>query len=229
MRDVFVGGSGFIMGGMVGALGLLGLEALVVGVVAGTLWLSAPEAEAMPVASAPVASAKGQSRPAAAPGEVQVMTMAAVQVALDGAPVTFDPMQGYVTTASPGRHRLQLLNAFGQITADTEIEVASGQRSQWRFAKGALTNLGTMPRPGQEVVAAPGQAAPVQTVSAQPPVQIVPAVTGVPALPEIPGLAIDAQLPVPDGAGGPTIKLGGASGGPEVEIKLPKLGFGKKQ
>ena len=50
---------------------------------------------------------------------------------------------------------------------------------------------------------------------------------GVPALPEVPGAVIDAELP--EAVVEPTIKLGGSAGGPEVEIKLPKLNFGKKQ
>jgi hypothetical protein len=209
MRDVIMGGGGLVLGGMLGAGGLLGLELLIVGVVAGTLWLATPAEAPAPMVSPVTAAAAGAPRPArpevpvGEPGEVQVLTMAAVQASLDGAPMPFDPAQGYVLSVPPGRHRLQITDAFGRITADTEVEVKSGRRAQLRYAKGALTELGAMPKPGTGTPASPGEAPPT------PPV-VVDA-----------DLALELSAPVE-----PKVTLG--AGPSAVEIKLPRIGLGKK-
>ena len=93
------------------------------------------------------ARTKGRARrqPNAVPGELQLMTMAAVQASIDGVPMTFDTSQGYLTTLSPGTHRLQISGAFGKMLSDTEVRIVSGERTQLRWVKGILLELGQMP------------------------------------------------------------------------------------
>jgi hypothetical protein len=205
-----------VLGGVLGAGGLLGLEVLLAGAVAATLWMSAPleapptaQAAALAPRAAPTAQAAAAA-PAEEPGEVQVLTMAAVQVSLDGAPMVFDPAQGYLASAAPGRHRLQVTDMLGRITADTEVEVRSGRRAQLRYAKGALTDQGAMPRPGTSTPAAASEAQPVAIeISAPAPV------------------AVEADLALElTGSEEPRLTLG--AGPQAVEIKLPKIGLGRR-
>jgi hypothetical protein len=213
MRDVIMGGGGLVLGGVLGAGGLLGIELLIAGVVAGTLWMTAvPEPSLAPPVATPVAAAAAvapRARPQPVvegpPGEVQVLTMAAVQASLDGAPMPFDTAQGYVLSVPPGRHRLQITDAFGRITADTEVEVTSGRRAQLRYAKGALTDLGAMPQPGTGTPPAPQEAATAPVVA--------PVVDA--------DLTLEVTTPVE-----PKVTLG--AGPSAVEIKLPKIGIGRK-
>jgi len=69
MRDIVVGGSGLVVGGMLGSGVVIGLEALVAGAVGITLLLVSPATEPVPVETVPVpqAQAAAPAPPAQAP------------------------------------------------------------------------------------------------------------------------------------------------------------------
>jgi hypothetical protein len=222
MRDLMFGVGGMVVGGSVGVVGLLACEALAGLVVAAWLFTlpGSPEAP-MPVVRAPAAEVRASAAPTAAPGEVQLHTLAVARVMLDGEPMEFQPAVGaYAARVAPGEHRVQILEAFGTaVKAEATVRVQSGVRSQLRYAKGALTDQGTMP-----LGAARAAVAPATVVVAAPPAVVVePTEVAVDTVSVSVG---EAGVEVSGPGGGAAISFGGdalrlPSGLPGV--KLPKL------
>ena len=151
MRDAIVGLAGMVVGGALSALSLVALE-LVAAVIV-LLFVLAPadpppaEALAAPAAASARPQAPRSGAPSEAPGEVQLLTVALGRVLLDGEPMTFDAAVGaYVASVAPGEHRLQILEMLGTgVKAERAVSVTSGRRSQLRYAKGQITDQGSMP------------------------------------------------------------------------------------
>jgi hypothetical protein len=222
LRDVMFGFGGMVVGGSVGVVGVLACEALA-GLVVAAWWLAAPGAPEAPAPVARMAAAEVRSTaPASAPGEVQLHTLAMARVMLDGEPMEYQPAIGaYSARVAPGEHRVQILEAFGTaVKAEATVRVQSGVRSQLRYAKGALTDQGTMPLGSARVAAAPPPAAVVVTapVAVSEPTEVAVETVSVSAGPK--GIEISGP------EGGAAISIGGD--GLRVQsllpgVKLPKL------
>jgi hypothetical protein len=224
MREVVIGGAGLLAGGVIGAGGLLVVQLVLGGTVLATMALMAPEPDAIADAPAAVATA-GVAGEAPAPvqkskgvGELQLITLAAVQVMVDGGPIDFDPQQGYLTTLNAGQHRVQILNLVGAPIVDQVVEIAADQRTQLRYANKVLTDQGRMPMRGAAnptVAGAPTAGAPVVVVPA---VDIEPVAV---ELPQVPVVTVD-----PAAAGdpeGPSLTIGAGPVNVKVPVKIPGL------
>ncbi|MEQ1572363.1 MAG: hypothetical protein ABMA64_42465, partial [Myxococcota bacterium] len=195
---------------------VLAVELLVVGAVVATLAWTTPAGDPVePTAS--VASAARPAPRAAAPvagdpGELQLITMAAVQVMVDGAPIGFDSRQGYLEQLAPGTHRLQILNLLGATITEREVEILSNQRTQLRYADKVLSDQGRMPMRGRPVAPAPEAAA----VVVETPAVVV----------EAPAVEVHEVDPTLAGTVDASLSIG--QGPNAVEIRLPKLGIGRR-
>lgn len=152
MRDVFVGGTGMILGGALGVGGTVVLELMLAGAVAATLMFTAPTELAPAPVTRTVQATPTRSQPVARPGELQLMTMAAVQPLVDGVPMPYDPNQGFLAELPPGTHRVQVIDMLGRQVATTDVEVLASERSQLRWASKQLSDLGRVPMLGGPVV-----------------------------------------------------------------------------
>ncbi|MBT3222691.1 MAG: hypothetical protein HN348_26755 [Proteobacteria bacterium] len=124
---------------------------------------AAPTPTAAPVpAAAPVATSAPTG---GAPGQIQVTTMAAVQAILDGVPMTFNTVQGYVAwSVRPGNHSLQIKNMLNKEMANVTVTVPAGKRVRYEYKKKSLTKLGVV-----NTSARPAEPAPEPAPAAPPP------------------------------------------------------------
>lgn len=219
MRGWIAGGAGLVTGAVLGGAAVVALEL----VVAGTAWLTLRATAPTEVAAVEVVedAAPAEVASVRAPrgrGELQLITLAPVQVLVDGAPIGFDPQQGWLADLAAGSHRLQVLNLVGAAVADQVVEIAAGQRTQLRYANKALVDQGRMPMRDASVAAA-----------APPPVAVVE-LPAPPVAVEVPTVKLEApRIEVPAALADlaePTLSIG--SGPAAVQIKLPKLGIGKR-
>lgn len=90
----------------------------------------------------------------ASKGELQVTTGAAVQVYVDGAPVTFDMAEGYVQRLTPGQHQMEVINALGKTVATEVVTISAGKRTRYQYRTGGrLDALGVTSMPDRPVAA----------------------------------------------------------------------------
>ncbi len=141
--------------------------------------------EGTPVAAAPGVRRAAKPAPSRQPAEIQVTTMAAVQVIVDGVPAPFDSQQGFVASVAPGAHRVEVINLVGRQVGAADVSVNAGERARFQYRKKTLSALSTVvastpaPAPAPVAAAAPpprAAAAPVQQV--QPTQQVVSASAG---------------------------------------------------
>jgi len=150
MRDMIFGGTGLFVGGAVGIGATHALELRELGVVGLTVFVMTPApvddvvVEARGPRSGPAAAAP-QAGPA---GQVQLFTMAAVVPLVDGSTLLAFDGTSYVADLSAGTHRLQLLDMLGRESASVSFEVVAGERTQLRWSKKVMEDLGRVPMNG---------------------------------------------------------------------------------
>jgi len=231
MRDIVVGGSGLVLGGILGGGFILGAELLVAGAVGVTLLLVSPADETPPAVAQAQAQAQTQapSEPTAAAGQIHVMTTAAVQLLVDGrmAPYT---TEGFLMDATPGSHRVELVDLLGNRRVDTTVTVYEGTRHSFRWRRKTFEPMGTHGRLDAPVVAAPPGHGQVQVEShtrVEGDMQLAAAemereMERANAEIEAANAVIEEQLEqIPN----PQIKVGGVP----IEVPIPKFGFGKRK
>ena len=171
---------GTVMGSVV--VGSLGIAVVAVGgAVTYVAMASSPE---LAQERGEVAVAARKAKPRHTHGEIQVSSMAAVTLYLDGAMVPYDANVGYLSRVSPGSHQLVVRNAFGKEITSRRVQVKAGERMLLNYGNKTLSPKGSvamaLPRPAPAPVAAP--APQVVYVAAAPPVGMpAPTVYAAPA------------------------------------------------
>jgi hypothetical protein len=238
MRDLLVGVVGVGVGGVVGVSATLGLEAFALLVAAGLFFARGPEAAPAPEGYAAPATQVSVAAPTRArtvvgdPGEVQLHTLAMVRPLLDGEPMPFDAAIGaYELVVAPGEHRLQLLEPLGTgVKAELVVAVEPGRRTQLRYAKGQLSNQGTMPLSA----GAPPSSTHVVSVAAAPPPTLVVTAPVATVAPVVTAQASGGGISIsgPDGNASVTVSETGhatiQTGVGTIDLRLPKLLGGKR-
>ena len=83
-------------------------------------------------------------------GQIQVVSAAAVQVIVDGQPLTYDsPSMAFVSGHNlSGTHQLEIWNAWGSVVVSRQIQVPADKRVRLRYKKKQLTEMGMTQMPG---------------------------------------------------------------------------------
>lgn len=120
---------------------MVALEVGAAAIVGLTLFLAAPSAP-VPMDGAPVRTAAVKKAPKAVGyGQMQVTTVAAVTMQVDGQYVAYGP-SGFLADVEPGQHRLELFDMLGRKKVDEVVTVQKGRRHTFRWKSKSFESMG---------------------------------------------------------------------------------------
>lgn len=213
------------VGAMGGAAAVVVLELGAAAIVGLTLYFATPAAPVdvdQPIRSASVKKKAPKDVPF---GQIQVTTMAAVTMQVDGQFVAFGP-SGFVAGVEPGKHRVELFDMLGRKKVDETITVQDGRRHSFRWKSKTFEAMGVHGlievEDAVEAATAPVPAAwgPVEANGGVPSarVKVVDPDLGVDIEMDVNGLQVEVQ----EESRFETVNVGG------LEVEVPKLGFRRK-
>ncbi len=128
MKGLIYGVVGAVVGSIV--VGSLGLAAICVVALGGTLAYVGMQSQPEVVAAVDTTPARSRSRARTpASGQLRVQTMAAIQMQIDGVPMEYDRSSGsFVATIPSGRHHIQVYNAWMKEVARHDVDIRGGRR-----------------------------------------------------------------------------------------------------
>jgi hypothetical protein len=208
------------VGAMGGAAAVVALELGAAAIVGLTLFFATPSAP-VDVADGPVRSAAVKKAPKSKGyGQIQVTTMAAVTMQVDGQHVVFGP-SGFLADVEPGQHRVELFDVLGRKKVDEVVTVDKGRRYAFRWRSKSFENMGVHGLIGSDGVEGEPVAAAVPATSGS--VEVRGAMPSARVKVHDPDLGVDiemdvgaAQIEIEDDSRFETVNVGG------LEIEMPK-------